>query len=109
MGMMSISHPDIIKFVHAKRDIAAFTNFNISIKVTDAFMKQLWDNPDALHVVVNPRTDKRYVIPHSVDIHSYTIDDLVPGDKASATDCFAVKEIWEMIITNAHATGEPGI
>ena len=72
-------------------------------------MKQLHDNPDTLHVVVNPRIGKRYLIPHSVDIHSYTIDDLIPEDTASNTDCYTVNEIWNMIITNAHATGEPGI
>ena len=108
MGMMHLSHPDIIKFIHAKQNIAAFTNFNISVKVTDAFMKQLQDNPDALHVVVNPRTGKRYIIPHSVDIHSYAIDELIPEDQATS-DCYTVQEIWKMIITNAHATGEPGI
>ena len=39
---------------------------------------------------------------------SYTIDDLIPEKKAAA-DCFTVKEIWDRIVTNAHATGEPGL
>ena len=108
MGMMSIDHPDSLRFINAKNDPSAFTNFNISVKVTDAFMKQLTDNPNAPHIVINPRTKKRYVIPHSVDIHSYSIDDLLPGDQATK-DCYTVKDIWDMIINNAWATGEPGI
>src|SRR4030042_220554 len=39
MGMMSSEHPDIINFIRAKSDPGAFTNFNFSVKVTDAFMK----------------------------------------------------------------------
>jgi ribonucleoside-diphosphate reductase alpha chain len=53
MGMMSIHHPDILKFIHAKRDLAALTNFNISVKVTNSWMKKLDDESDALHFVTN--------------------------------------------------------
>ncbi|MFC1634815.1 vitamin B12-dependent ribonucleotide reductase [Planctomycetota bacterium] len=108
MAMMSIDHPDILKFIHAKNDPKVFTNFNFSVKVTDTFMEQLKNNPTTRHVVVNPRTRKRHTIPHSVDVGSYTIDDLSPEGQPS-NDCFTVKEVWDMIIKNAHASGEPGI
>jgi len=108
MGMMSVDHPDILKFIHAKRNSMALTNFNMSVKVPDAFMIQLQENPDAPHIVVNPRTKRRYVIQHSVTNDTYTIDDLIPADQTTA-DCSTVGEIWRMIVTNAHATGEPGI
>ena len=35
MGCMSINHPDILNFINAKQDPAAFSNFNISVKVPD--------------------------------------------------------------------------
>ncbi len=108
MGMMSIEHPDIINFIHAKNDPTAFTNFNISVKVPDTFMRQLKENPDTAHVVINPRTKRRYVIPHSAAMISYSIDDLLSEDQVN-DNCYTVKEIWDMIIKNAHATGEPGI
>jgi ribonucleoside-diphosphate reductase alpha chain len=108
MGMMNITHPDILKFITAKENPSAFNNFNISVKVTNAFMKQIIDNPNAPHIVTNPRTKKRYAIPHSVEIHSYSIDDLLPADRATK-DCYTLKEIWDIIINNAWATGEPGI
>jgi len=108
MGMMSIEHPDIINFINAKNNTTAFTNFNLSVKVSDAFMKQLDENPDTPHVVINSRTRKNYVIPHSLNTSSYSIDDLRPKEQAD-DDCYTVKEIWDMIKNNAHATGEPGI
>ena len=108
MGMMSIEHPDIVRFIYAKKNPTAFTNFNLSVKVSDDFMKRLKDNPDAPHIVTNPRTKSRYVIPRSISISSYTMDDLLPESRAT-DGCFTVREVWDLIITNAHAMGEPGI
>ena len=31
MGIMSVEHPDILKFLHAKQNLETFTNFNISV------------------------------------------------------------------------------
>jgi ribonucleoside-diphosphate reductase alpha chain len=108
MAMMSIDHPDVLNFIHAKNDPTAFTNFNFSVKVPDTFMKRLEEHPETAHVVINPRTKKRYVIPHSVNKDSYTIDDLLPQDQ-STQDCFTTQQVWDMIVKNAHASGEPGI
>jgi ribonucleoside-diphosphate reductase alpha chain len=108
MGMMSVEHPDILRFIYAKKEPTAFTNFNLSVKVSDAFMKRLIDNPEAPHVVTNPRTRRRYVIPRSVKIDCYSINDLLP-ENTTADDCFTVEEVWSIIVKNAHATGEPGI
>lgn len=40
MGVLRIDHPDIERFISAKHS-GAFTNFNLSIAVTDAFMLAL--------------------------------------------------------------------
>src|SRR4030042_1950619 len=68
MGMMSIGHPDIIKLLHAKQNLKAFTNFNISVKITDDWMKQLARTPNTPHIVENPRTQQRYLLPPKIDI-----------------------------------------
>ncbi len=108
MGMMNIHHPDIIKFIHAKRDSKAFENFNISVKIPDNFVQKLNNSPAALHTVINPRTGNPYVIPKSIDIHNYTIHDLIPPGR-NTLNCYSVSDIWNMIITNAHNNGEPGV
>ncbi|HBG25737.1 MAG: ribonucleoside-diphosphate reductase, adenosylcobalamin-dependent [Planctomycetes bacterium GWF2_41_51] len=108
MAMMSIEHPDIMKFICAKQQKDAFNNFNISVKVTNGFMDSLRDTPGKAHVVINPRNKKHYVIPKSIALNSYTIRDLRNPDGNTA-DCFTVQDVWDLIVNNAHATGEPGI
>lgn len=41
MGILGIDHPDIRQFIHLKDDLSEMTNFNISVAVTDDFMKKL--------------------------------------------------------------------
>ena len=108
MGMMSANHPDIIRFLYAKQDPTVLNNFNLSVKLPDDFMRRLQAEPSSPHILVNPRTKKRYYIPRSIDKASYSIDDLV-CEGQSPQNCFTVGDIWEMIVTNAWATGEPGI
>jgi len=108
MGMMSVHHPDILKFISAKQNPKEFHNFNISVEVTNAFMHELKDNPEQIHVVINPRTKRKYAIPRSVNIHDYGIDDLIPFDQ-TCDECYTVGDIWNLITVCAHATGEPGI
>jgi ribonucleoside-diphosphate reductase alpha chain len=46
MGCMRIDHPDIEAFIDAKREPTRFRNFNLSVLVTDAFMKALSANAE---------------------------------------------------------------
>src|SRR5262249_31310033 len=80
MGMMYIHHPDIPKFLHAKEDLTQFTNYNISVKVPDQWMEGYSIEPDAPHVVVNPRTGKSYWLPKEIKVWEYDIRSLVPAD-----------------------------
>ncbi|MBN2018591.1 MAG: adenosylcobalamin-dependent ribonucleoside-diphosphate reductase [Sedimentisphaerales bacterium] len=115
MGMMSVSHPDILRFLHAKQDLKAFTNFNISVKVTDKWMETLKKSPETLHIVENPRTGQKYLLPRQIDVNNYTIQDLykltdgnMPGPDKQA-GFYTVGDIWKTIITCAHKTGDPGL
>lgn len=108
MGMMSVEHPDILKFVVAKTAAGAFANFNLSVKMTDAFMVRLQKEPVAPHVVTNPRTGQRYVIPRKVDPANYIVQDLLPAGQGNPP-CYTVSDVWELVVACAYATGEPGI
>ena len=108
MGMMSIHHPDILRFITAKDLPGALGNFNLSVKVTDRFMANLKNNPSRPHIVQNPRTGDEYAIPKTVAPNAYTLADLVPTDCTNG-DCFTAADVWDLIVSHSHRTGEPGI
>jgi ribonucleoside-diphosphate reductase alpha chain len=56
MGILRCDHPDIVEFVQAKADGSAFSNFNLSVAVTDAFMEAA--AAAGSFELVNPRTCK---------------------------------------------------
>jgi len=115
MGMMSIEHPDILKFLHAKENLKAFTNFNISVKITDDWMRTLAASADTLHVVKNPRTKLQYLLPRQIDISTYTINDLpeltgnLMSEAKEMEQFYTIGDIWKIIVKCAHRTGEPGV
>ncbi|HLC52698.1 MAG TPA: adenosylcobalamin-dependent ribonucleoside-diphosphate reductase [Candidatus Nanoarchaeia archaeon] len=82
MAVLKVDHPDILRFIEAKRDKASLKNFNISVAVTDRFMKAVEE--DREYYIKNPRTGK-YI------------------GKLRAKDVFSV------IIQNAWKTGDPGL
>ncbi|MGE3181840.1 MAG: adenosylcobalamin-dependent ribonucleoside-diphosphate reductase [Phycisphaerae bacterium] len=135
MGMMYIHHPDILKFLHAKQDLTQFTNYNISVKVTDAWMEEFRADADTPHVVRNPRTGQCYLIPRDADIWKYDVKSLIPLDAEYVEPVgsedraayftspqivralpdelvhrvYTKRMIWDIIVDNAWQTGEPGV
>jgi len=115
MGMMSVEHPDILKFLYAKQNLKAFTNFNISVKITDNWMQKVLKSGKTLHIVKNPRTGQEYLLPRRLNFADYTINDLrecagagkPAGEPASRF--YTVGDVWKLIVTCAHKTGEPGV
>ncbi|MDO8570824.1 MAG: LAGLIDADG family homing endonuclease [Candidatus Daviesbacteria bacterium] len=56
MGILHITHPDILRFAVMKVDEFSLTNFNISVSVTEDWMKQV--QLDSKYVVEEPQWDE---------------------------------------------------
>ena len=82
MGILRVDHPDIFTFITAKRDRTKLTNFNISVAVTDEFMRAVRRNEpfDLIH----PTTRQ-------------------PVQRVRARD------IWDLMVEMAWENGEPGV
>ena len=82
MGILRVDHPDIREFITCKNDTSQVTNFNISVAMTDAFMRAVRNGEE--YDVVSPRTGQ------------------VAGREKA-------REIFDMIVEGAWKTGEPGV
>ncbi len=56
MGILRFDHPDILDFVEAKDSPDGFTNFNLSVAVTDRFMKAVKSGGSV--TLINPRSGR---------------------------------------------------
>ncbi len=51
MGILRVDHPDILEFIDCKKDTSKITNFNISVAITNEFMRRV-DNGDEEAVAI---------------------------------------------------------
>jgi ribonucleoside-diphosphate reductase alpha chain len=82
MGILNVDHPDILKFITAKEDKTALTNFNISVAMTADFME-----------AVRAGTDYNLVNPHTKEV----------------AGTLNAKDVFDKIVDMAWKTGDPGI
>ena len=82
MAVLKVTHPDILEFIEAKLDKKSFSNFNLSVGITDKFMKALYKNEKIK--LINPRTNK-------------------------ATREIKAKKIFSRLCFSAYQCGDPGI
>ncbi len=54
MGILNVTHPDILKFIRSKEDGQRLNNFNISVAVNQEFMEKVKRGED--YELINPRT-----------------------------------------------------
>jgi len=128
MGILAITHPDILRFVHAKNDQTSLTNFNISVTVTDLFMDAVdsgtwfqteFDGEPWMQPVFDAVTGKDYVVYRRPDGSTATFADKLAFETADLSDCSVEEppmagmvyapDIWNRIIASAHKYAEPGI
>jgi len=82
MGILRVDHPDILDFITCKRDNAEITNFNISVGITEEFMKAVEE-------------DREY--------------DLYDPHLKRSTGRLNARKVFDLIVDMAWNNGEPGI
>jgi ribonucleoside-diphosphate reductase alpha chain len=82
MAVLRVDHPDIEDFIAAKTDLERLTNFNISVAVTEEFMRAVENGTD--YSLVSPRT-------------------------GLAEKSVSARKVFDSIVGSAWQNGEPGI
>lgn len=82
---LNIHHPEVSTFINIKKDLKRVTGANISVKLTDDFLKAV-------------ESDTEY--------EQYW---LLSGNKKKITQKVKARIIWKQIIDSAWSSGEPGI
>jgi len=82
MGILRVDHPDILEFIKCKEDTKELTNFNLSVGVTESFMKAVQDDKE------------------------YQLIDPVSGKPVAS---LKAAEVFDLIVEKAWLNGEPGI
>lgn len=93
MGTLRYDHPDILDFIECKTSESDITNFNISVSVSDEFMRKATGiDPDPMYSLINPRTQKPYL-------------DLQTGEIKQLN----VIEVMDLIAEMVWKNGDPGL
>ncbi len=82
MGILRCDHPDIVEFIEAKTAGNRFSNFNLSVGITDRFMRA--QRADKEFDLLNPRT----------------------GRKVRSVNA---RTLFDLIVNAAWLTGDPGL
>src|SRR3990167_5826468 len=82
MGILRVDHPDIMEFITCKDNNKHITNFNISVAITDDFMQKLIKDEE--YDLIDPHTHK-------------------------AARRVKARDVFDLIVKQAHKNGEPGI
>src|SRR5213083_1551097 len=107
MGVLRCDHPDVEEFVHAK-DQGDLANFNISVGVTDAFMRAVDD-------------DAKIELVHKARPHADAIAAGAQSGKLGPSPVYQredglwvyakprARELWDQIMKSTYDHAEPGI
>ncbi len=99
MATLACHHPDVLEFIKAKHAPDRLTNFNISVLVSDKFMKAVKEDKEWLLGFNKPRLDGQHVgevIPENGEI--WYIYHKLPA-----------RELWEKITRSTYDYAEPGV
>ena len=124
MGILNVTHPDLLEFLSVKLDQGQLNNFNISVAITNRFLEAVELN-EPWFFTFNNKEYHSYDISRSGEdvisvIGTSEEDALVRAEnfhKVKWTDTFEMigmrdikaRELWDMIWKNSVESGDPGI
>ncbi|WP_341282069.1 LAGLIDADG family homing endonuclease [Paenibacillus sp. FSL H8-0537] len=104
MLMINDWHPDVLDFITVKQTMGQVTNANLSVCVSNAFMKAVKE--DLEWELVFPDTkDTQYNELWTGDLDAWR----ALGKKVILYKTVRAREIWHMIIESAWKSAEPGV
>jgi ribonucleoside-diphosphate reductase alpha chain len=104
MLILNVWHPDILEFVNSKRTAGRITNANISVGITDDFMKAVKEDGD-WELRFPDTSDPQYDEKWDGDLKTWE----EPGGAVVTYRTVRARDIWTNIIESAWASAEPGI
>lgn len=120
MLTLDVRHPDIEDFIKKKQDLSKVTGANISVKVTDDFMKAVLNDED--YILRWPLDQEKeineWIVQSNIQAKSAPYNCLVEKHhkdnvRKTVTHVYLkkvrAKELWNLLIHCAWNTAEPGI
>ncbi|MBT4111480.1 adenosylcobalamin-dependent ribonucleoside-diphosphate reductase [Candidatus Woesearchaeota archaeon] len=128
MGILEVTHPDMLEFLKVKLDQGQLNNFNISVAITDRFIEAV-ENDEDWYFTFNNRKYYTYIVTsnegkdteHTVKLAALSSEDALGRanlhHRQSFEDNFTkveesiskAKEIWDYIYQHSVESGDPGI
>jgi ribonucleoside-diphosphate reductase alpha chain len=103
MGVLRVDHPDIEDFITCKTDENQITNFNISVGITDSFMRAVREDAE---------WELRFPDVTSPEYHAFrgTLEQAEQaGVPIRVYRKVRARELFDKIVKQAHHNGEPGM
>lgn len=100
MAILPVDHPDILDFVYCKRVEGDIRNFNISVGMTDEFMRAVTERPNEPWFC---RFDGQKMKPRRITRDRHGV--VVSLEEVDLT----AQELYNEIVQNAWNNGEPGV
>ena len=124
MGILNVTHPDLMEFLHVKLDKGELNNFNISVAITDRFLEAVELEEDWFFTFNNKEYHSYHVIRNGTNNISVIAQDEEDAlerankfHKIGWEDTFEVvckndikaRDLWNIIWKNSVESGDPGI
>lgn len=98
MGVLRIDHPDVLEFITAKRTPGRWNNFNVSVAVTDEFIRTLQAGGD--WALVHKAKPGAALVAQGAHLR---------GDGTWVYRTVPAQQLWDTVMRSAYDFAEPGI